>query len=152
MLVLNLKVIDEYFTDGNLDCWQFLIPENRWAVFSTMNFGHARLPGVLYDNKIYLLNYGDGNEVLDIATKTWSKWPRMPTEAGFCQVIWNQNLIVFGSTSQVSTYVIIDSLQWLCAFNFREYFEKLQNFFKINIKKLKISRVISNTFCLFPDL
>ncbi len=63
-----------------------------------MSLDHNRLPGVLYQGKIYMLNDGSGNEVMDIDSKTWSAFPPKKSDngAGSCAFIWKQSLIVVG--------------------------------------------------------
>jgi hypothetical protein len=90
----------------NRDCWQYLIPENKWVVYSTMKLDHARMPGVLYQGKVYMLNDGNGNEVMDIESKTWSAFPAKPLDNGYgsCAVTWNQNIIIFGG---IKLYTVV---------------------------------------------
>ena len=67
-----------------------------------MSFDHPRMPGVAYNGKIYMLNDNNRNEVLDVASKTWSSWPSRSTNGGVgtCMVIWNQNFLAFGGENQ----------------------------------------------------
>jgi hypothetical protein len=85
-----------------MDCWQYLIPENKWVVYSTMSLDHNRLPGVLYQGKIYMLNDGNGNEVMDIDSKTWSAFPPKKSDngPGACAFIWKQSLIIVGGNNK----------------------------------------------------
>ncbi len=75
-----------------------------------MSLDHGRLPGVLYQGKIYMLNDGYGNEVMDIDSKTWSAFPPKKSDngAGSCAFVWKQSLIIVGGINrptsvQVST-------------------------------------------------
>ena len=99
----------------NKNCWEYLPDNNEWILFSTMNFEHARQPGKLLENKFFILNEHDQNEVLDLVANTWSEWPQSTINQGYCScmVAWNDNLIVFGGTKaflsvqvSFSTFVI----------------------------------------------
>ena len=71
-----------------------------------MSLDHDRLPGVLYQGKIYMLNNGNGNEAMDIQSKTWSAFPPMKSSisVGSCAFVWKQSLIVVvGPSLQVSS-------------------------------------------------
>jgi hypothetical protein len=60
------------------------------------------MPGVLYGGKIYMLNIGSGNEVMDIERKTWSSFrpAQLDNGCGSCAVTWKQSMIVFGGYNQ----------------------------------------------------
>ena len=62
------------------------------------------MPGVLYNGKVFMVNDGNGNEVLDVETKTWTSFPAKPMDVGngACAVTWNQSLIIFGGDKRAN--------------------------------------------------
>jgi hypothetical protein len=59
---------------------------------------HNVFAGKIYDEKFYVLNDNNQNEVYNFESKTWSSWPAIPRNTGAspCIVNWKENFIVFG--------------------------------------------------------
>ncbi len=66
---------------------------------------NLRLPGQLYNGKLYWLGDGAQNEVYDISANVWSSWPALPvrTDVGPCMVTWRDLFIIFGGGAALTT-------------------------------------------------
>ncbi len=106
----------------NKNCWEYLTDNNKWILFSTMNFEHARHPGKLVNNKFFILSEHNQNEVLDLLTNTWSGWPQSTINNGVvpCMAVWNDTLIVFGGGDASLSVQVRNTNNKFCLFCFRQ--------------------------------
>ena len=76
-----------------------------WSDFSlNIKNLNLRLPGKLYNGKLYMIGNGNENEVYDISSNAWSTWPALPVKTGGspCMVVWRNSFIVFGGQAQAA--------------------------------------------------
>ena len=81
----------------NINCYLYNIHSNTWSVYSASVFHHDLQPGVVYRNRIYLLD-DQHPEVFDPDNKKWSRWPQPSIETGGlgCIVAWRDQFFLFG--------------------------------------------------------
>ena len=56
----------------NRNCWKYSFSANNWVINSTMSFDQGRRPGILWNDKIYLLNDGNPQGSLKTVVFSWS--------------------------------------------------------------------------------
>ena len=84
------------------NCYNYDVSSNKWSLFAYTNFTHATR-GVTLKGRIYLPD--DVNpEVIDLTTKTVSKWAIAPSKSlAACYVAWNSYILKFGADLSPNT-------------------------------------------------
>jgi hypothetical protein len=107
---------------GGKSCWEYKIKENNWSVIATAPFDQNHQPGVVYQEKVYVMDEASP-QVFDPLSKTWSIWPSPPKKSGNApwMVGWKDCIILLGGGSNLrgvqifnitaQTWVVMDSSQ-----------------------------------------
>ena len=86
----------------NQDCYKYIVSTDDWVKVTTSSFVQFRNPGIVYQNKLYMLNDEAGqSEVYDPESNMWSSWDSPTTPIGFapCVVQWKDSFIVMGGSA-----------------------------------------------------
>jgi hypothetical protein len=107
---------------GGKSCWEYKIKENSWSVIATAPFAHNYQPGVVYQEKVYVMDESNP-QVFDPSSKAWSSWPTPPKKTGNApwMVGWMDCIILLGGSSNLrgiqifnitkQTWAVMDSSQ-----------------------------------------
>ncbi len=107
---------------GGKSCWEYKIKENYWSLIAKAPFAHNYQPGVVYQEKVYVMDESNP-QVFDTSSKTWSSWPLPPKKSGTApsMVGWKDCIILLGGTSNLrgvqifnitnQTWAVMDSSQ-----------------------------------------
>jgi len=87
---------------GGESCWEYSAKENNWSVIATAPFSHNNQPGVVYQEKVYVMDE-PSPKVLDPSSKTWSSWPSPPNKSGHApsMVGWKDCIILLGGKNNL---------------------------------------------------
>ena len=93
---------------GTASCWEYNIKMDSWLKFTRATFRDDLQPGVVYGNKLYVIDDAKA-QVLDLINNTWSTWSLPPNKFGpaHWMVGWKESIILFGGGSNpngVQTY------------------------------------------------
>ena len=83
---------------GTASCWEYNIKMDSWLKFTRATFRDDLQPGVVYGNKLYVIDDAKA-QVLDLINNTWSTWSMPPNKFGGCchwMVGWKESIILFG--------------------------------------------------------
>ena len=86
----------------NQDCYKYKVSTDDWVKVTTSRNAQFRNPGIVYQNKLYMLNDIAGqSEVYDPESDVWSSWDSPTTPIGFapCVVQWNDSFIIMGGSA-----------------------------------------------------
>jgi len=119
LVFVNEMIIGCY---GGHSCWEYNAKENNWSVIARAPFAQIYQPGVVYQEKVYIIDEASP-QVFDPSSKTWSSWPSSPnkfTNAAW-MVGWKDCIILLGGLSNVrgvqifniteQTWTVMDSSQ-----------------------------------------
>jgi hypothetical protein len=107
---------------GGKSCWEYKIKENSWSVMATAPFTHNYQPGVVYQEKVYVMDEASP-QVFDPSSRTWSNWPSPPKKSGTApwMVGWKDSIILLGGGGNLrgvqifnitqQTWAVMDSSQ-----------------------------------------
>jgi hypothetical protein len=107
---------------GGISCWEYNVKEDNWLVIATAPFTHNYQPGVVYQEKVYVMDEASP-QVFDPFSKTWSIWPSPHKKPGNApwMVGWKDCIILLGGGSflrgvqifniTAQTWVVMDSSQ-----------------------------------------
>jgi hypothetical protein len=83
-------------------CWIYDINANQWLARASSRFPQAINLGIVYQNKLYILNDIMGNsEVYDPLTDSWNAWNTSSLHSigiSACHVLWQDVVIIFGGS------------------------------------------------------
>ena len=84
-------------TTDTKNCWSYNISQNNWSTITSFNFDHYESPGILSDNKLYVVD-GTQPEVYDLRNNSWSVWPASTKLIGRtpCLIAWKDTILVIG--------------------------------------------------------
>jgi hypothetical protein len=86
----------------NKECWKYDIGTNQWLPRASSNNFHAINLGIVYKNKLHMLDDVMGNsEVYDPVNDSWSSWNTSSLRTigiAACHVQWDDIVIIFGGT------------------------------------------------------
>jgi hypothetical protein len=87
---------------GGKSCWEYNVKEDNWTVIATAPFTHNFQPGVVYQEKVYVIDEASP-QVFDTSSKTWSSWPSPPKKSGQApwMVGWKDCIILLGGGSNL---------------------------------------------------
>jgi hypothetical protein len=87
---------------GSQSCWEYNVKEDNWTVIATAPFSHNYQPGVVYKEKVYVMDESSP-KVFIPSSKTWSSWPPPPKKSGTApgMVGWKDCIILFGGSSNL---------------------------------------------------
>ncbi len=87
---------------GNESCWEYNIKENNWSVIAAAPFAPNWQPGVVYQEKVYVMDESTP-QVFDPSSKAWSSWPSPPNKSGTApwMVGWKDCIILLGGDSNL---------------------------------------------------
>ncbi len=87
---------------GGQSCWEYNVKEDIWSVIATAPFTPYYQPGVVYQEKVYVIDENNP-QVLDTSSKTWSSWPLPPNKSGSdpWMVGWKDCIILLGGQSNL---------------------------------------------------
>ncbi len=109
-----LVYVDEMIIacSGGKSCWEYNVKEDNWTVIVTAPFTHNYQPGVVYQEKVYVMDEASP-QVFDPSSKTWSSWPSPPNKSGFVpwMVGWKDSIILLGGTSNLRGVQIFNVTQ-----------------------------------------
>ncbi len=119
-----LVYIDEMIIacSGGKSCWEYNITKDSWSVIATAPFSHNYQPGVVHQEKLYVMDESNP-QVFDSSSKTWSSWPSPPKKSGNApwMVGWMDSIILLGGGSNLrgvqifnitqKTWTVMDSSQ-----------------------------------------
>jgi hypothetical protein len=90
-------------------CWEYNTKEDKWSVIAKALFTHNGQPGVVYQEKVYVIDEASP-QVFDPSSKTWSSWPSLPNKFGNypCIVNWKDCIILFGGSSNTRSFQIFN--------------------------------------------
>ena len=82
-------------------CWIYNNADNKWTLFSSLIYTHTESPGIVFDNKIYILD-GPQSEVFDPRGNLSSTWPAPTKQIGRwpCLIVWKDTILVIGGWIQ----------------------------------------------------
>ena len=107
---------------GGKSCWVYNPTEDSWSVVATAPFVHNFQPGVVYEEKVYIMDELNP-QVLDPSSNTWLRWPTPPNESGVAPWMVGQKdtIILLGGQNNLKgiqifniteqTWTIMDSSQ-----------------------------------------
>ena len=89
----------------NQNCWKYDIPTLKWLPITSSKNSFFRKPGIVYQNKFYMLNDQAGmSEFYDPMSDTWTTWSiSSPPAVGLepCLVQWKDGFILIGGESDL---------------------------------------------------
>jgi hypothetical protein len=87
---------------GQQNCWQYHIQNDTWVGFTQAPFEEEYQPGVVYQNKLYVIDTSSAH-VMDLENGNWSSWPMPPNKFGgaHSMVGWRDSIILFGGESNM---------------------------------------------------
>jgi hypothetical protein len=82
---------------GRKSCWEYNVKENNWSVIATAPFSNKYQPGVVYQEKLYVIDESNP-QVFDPSPRAWSSWPSPPKKSGSAPwtVGWKDCIILLG--------------------------------------------------------
>jgi hypothetical protein len=97
---------------GGKYCWEYNVKKDNWSVIATAQFTHNFQPGVVYQDKVYVMDEASP-QVFDPSSRTWSSWPSPPKEFGNVpwMVGWKDCIILLGGTSNLRGVQIFNVTQ-----------------------------------------
>jgi hypothetical protein len=87
---------------GQQSCWQYNMQNDTWVGFTQAPFKAEYQPGVVYQNKLYVIDTSNAH-VMDLENGNWSSWPMPPNSFGYAHsmVGWEDSIILFGGESNM---------------------------------------------------
>ncbi len=99
-----LVYVDEMIIacSGGKSCWEYIVSQDSWSVIATAPFTHNYQPGVIYQQKVYVIDE-TSPQVFDPSSKAWSSWPSPPKKSGNApwMVGWKDCIILLGGLSNL---------------------------------------------------
>jgi hypothetical protein len=82
---------------GQQNCWKYHIQNDTWVNFTQAPFRAEYQPGVVYQNKLYVIDTSNAH-VMDLENGNWSSWPMPPNKFGSAHFLvgWRDSIILFG--------------------------------------------------------
>ncbi len=109
---------------GGKSCWEYKVKENNWSMVATAPFTHNYQPGVVFQEKVYVIDESNP-QMFDPSSKTWSSWPSPPKKTGGAPTMvgWKDCILLLGGNSNrrgvqifnvsEQTWTVMDSSQVL---------------------------------------
>jgi hypothetical protein len=87
---------------GGQSCWEYSVKQDSWSVIATALFTHNFQPGVVYQEKVYIIDEASP-QVFYPSSRTWSSWPSPPKKSGKAPWIvgWEDCIILLGGESNL---------------------------------------------------